>query len=844
MALVVDARIAIPVERALSDVEQALQSRKVRLTRRQQLPGDGRALVAGVAGSSRLVDGLLATHRVELPREPESLCIKRLDMAGRPVLLAAGRDARGLNYALLEIARIIELAPPQGDPLAAVRDSTETPYLPVRSLSVHPFNADLEADWYFDERYWRDYFAMLARCRYNNFTLTFADQTNYLNPLYAYLVEVREYPRVRVRGWTAQDHQRNLHMLGRIAELARERGLDFTLGIWMQAPVPRYSGKVLVENLPEGEQAADYCARGMKAILQACPAINGVQLRMNDEAGVPPEKQTEFYRPLFESVSSCGRPVKLTLRYKGLQPATTKAALDLGLDVTVSTKFWCEHLGLPYHPTAADSHYRDSRYGFGALLAYPRQFRVMYELWSVGSQRLLLWGDPEYAARFAHSCRLGDGNGFEVFAPLTDKGYGNQPGRWRVFADRGYEVGKWEYERYWFFYLSFGRLTYNPQADPGIWRRELRHRFGNSAAAVETAYRAASQVMPLVTAAHLPGASEWSWWPEMDTGGGLTEYMHTPSSDPAQFYAIRTWKRTERWRWEDWDTSVTGYTEDAVAGRLSGKTTPAEVSRRLLELAEQTERAVDQARQNLQERNAAEWRSTEVDLRVLAQLARYHAAKMQAATHLAFFELTADRARLPAALEATRQAVNAWQRVVELTNGVYHDNLVFGITRDSPRSRLGHHHSGHWKDRLAEVREDVAFLERLMKQHGRDGQKHRLYPGESVAAEKPQVEHEAIRSAQPGEDLTITARVKSRVPLRRVLLHYRPLDGTADWKQVSMDSMGADRFSAIVDGKAITTRWDLQYYFEVLAEDGGRLWPSWEQGQPYFIIKVSRPAAR
>ena len=26
-----------------------------------------------------------------------------------------------------------------------------------------------------------------------------------------------------------------------------ERGLDFTLGIWMQAPVPSYSGRVLVE---------------------------------------------------------------------------------------------------------------------------------------------------------------------------------------------------------------------------------------------------------------------------------------------------------------------------------------------------------------------------------------------------------------------------------------------------------------------------------------------------------------------------------------------------------------------------------------------------------------------
>src|SRR5262249_19621211 len=149
----------------------------------------------------------------------------------------------------------------------------------------------------------------------------------------------------------------------------------------------------------------------------------------NEEAGVPEEKQTEFYRPLFQAIRDCRGSgehfrYRLDLRYKGLQPATTRAAQDAGLDVTVSTKFWCEHLGLPYHPTAVDSHYRESRYSFGNMLGYPHSYRVVYRLWTVGSQRLLLWGDPESAARFAHSCRLGDGEGFEVFAPLTNKGYG------------------------------------------------------------------------------------------------------------------------------------------------------------------------------------------------------------------------------------------------------------------------------------------------------------------------------------------------------------------------------------------------------------------------------------
>src|SRR6185437_12446819 len=136
----------------------------------------------------------------------------------------------------------------------------------------------------------------------------------------------------------------------------------------------------------------------------------------------------------------------------------------------------------------------------------------------------------------------------------------------------------------------------NPRTQAEVWRRELRHRFGGAAGDVEAAYRAASRIIPLVTAARMPGASEWGWWPEMDAGGGLVEYMHTQPADTTQFYAVRSWKRTARWRWEEWDAAIPGYVEDAVAGRVRGKTTPPQVVRELLALAEQTRKAVEQAR--------------------------------------------------------------------------------------------------------------------------------------------------------------------------------------------------------------------------------------------------------
>ena len=404
--IVVDSKLGKPSQKALAELEYVLDTRDVELLRRKTLGENGSHIVVGIAGTSKLVDRLLTEHRLQLSKQPESLGIQPISDAKTKTLLICGSDERGLIYALLDVARAIELAPQGGAPLAAIPQAFESPYLRVRSMTMQLFNADLEAEWYFDEEFWAEYFKLLARCRYNNFTLTFSHQTNYLNPLYAYLVDVPGYLQVTVKGLKWADRNRNLMMLKRIAEQAHEHGLDFTLGIWTQLPVEKYPGEIRVEKLPTGLAAADYCATGLRKILVTCSAIDAVQFRMNAEAGVSEDQQTDFYRPLFRAIANCGHPVRVDLRYKGLRPETIQDAKALKLDVTVSTKFWCEHLGLPYHPTVADTHYRESRYSFGAMLEQPRNYRVLYQLWSVGSQRLLLWGDPNYAARFAASSNL------------------------------------------------------------------------------------------------------------------------------------------------------------------------------------------------------------------------------------------------------------------------------------------------------------------------------------------------------------------------------------------------------------------------------------------------------
>jgi len=839
ITVVVDVPLSEPGERALCDLERALSARGFTPVRRDTMEKNGLHVVVGVAGRSNVVDRLLAAHHIPLAKQPGSLCIRHLREGNESLTLIAGADERGLSYAILEAARAVELVPEADLPLAGIPEATESPYLRVRSMTVQLFNADLEAEWYFDEEFWAEYFQLLARCRYNNFTLTFSHQTNYLTPVYAYLVDVPEFSQVTVKGLTPRDRQRNLAMLKRITEMAEERGLDFTLGIWTQLPVEDYSGEIRVTHLPTGLTAANYCGTALRTVLQACPAIDAVQFRMNAEAGVSEDQQTDFYRPLFRAIGDCGRAVRVDLRYKGLRPETIQMALAMQLDVTVSTKFWCEHMGLPYHPMAEDTHYRESRYGYGAMLAKPHDYRVIYRLWTVGSNRLLLWADPDYARRFAESCRLGDGEGFEVFALLTNKGYGNAPGKWRIFADRSYESYRWEQQRYWFYYLVFGRMGYNPKCDAEVWRRELRHRFGEAAGDIERAYESGSQILPLIAATCMPSASQWRWWPEMDTGGSLQEYAHTAPSDTAQFYGIRTWKRAENWWREPWDEFPPGFVEDVVAGRVTGRWTPPQVSRHLNQLANQTLQALVNAGRRIPDFSDAEFRATRLDLRVHAYLAQYHAEKAMAAMHLAFFQVTGDSSRLQPARDRMQNALSAWTRIVEATDGVYHDNLVFGHSEGSKRSRGGHHHSGHWKDRLPEIEADVECLRELLYKHQPVAGRYKRFPAESPLQNLPLVAHEPLESVIAGKDLAVRASVTSRRPIKLVRLHFRPLDQTVDWEHVDMRSSG-DHFEALVPGEKIEPRWDFMYCFEILDQRGGTFWPSWQGRQPYFVVKVRK----
>ena len=153
-----------------------------------------------------------------------------------------GGDRRGLMYGLLEAAEQIREH-------GQLRASQGAPVTPIRGIRYFLHNRDLESDWYYSREYWQEFFAMLARNRFNRFNLVFAHQTNYLAPPYPFWFLLPEFPQIRVPGLTDAERERNLEMLRWISQTAEDHAIDFTLGIWEHNIQPNMNARMQAERL-------------------------------------------------------------------------------------------------------------------------------------------------------------------------------------------------------------------------------------------------------------------------------------------------------------------------------------------------------------------------------------------------------------------------------------------------------------------------------------------------------------------------------------------------------------------------------------------------------------------
>jgi hypothetical protein len=859
VALVIDPRDPVaasaPAGWAAEELRQALAARQIAVEVVSSLDqarlAATRIRIAGIASAA--AQELLRRADTTVAALPESLALVPSADADGAILLAAGNDARGLTYAITELADRVRHG---ADPVAALRVAqaiVEQPANSVRSIA-RCFESDVEdKSWFHDRAMWRQYLAMLATHRFNRFSLTFGLQYNYpmeVSDVYLYFA----YPflfsvpghEVRVRELSAAERDRNLETLQFIGQETVRRGLDFQVGLWthgykFDSPKVNYN----IDGITEQNHAA-YCRDALALLLRACPEISGITFRIHGESGIA-EGDFAFWRTVFAGIAPSGRRIEIDMHAKGLDQQTIDLALETGMPVKISPKYLGEHIGLPYHqsavrelerpPRAAESEHfalsgglrRFTRYSYGDFLKEGRRHGVLFRIWP-GTQRALMWGDPNFAAGYGRHAGFCGSQGVELCEPLAFKGRmgsGRSGGR-TAYADPTL-APDYDWQKFAYTYRLWGRLTYNPDAAPETWRRQLAADLGPAAAACEGALAQASRILPLVTLAHGPSASNNAYWPEMYTNMSIVRddppRPYYDAGKPPRFGAVETFDPQIFSR-------INEFAGELLSGAPGARYSPLDVAQWLDDLAAGA--AHELAGAGAAAGGTVAFRRLSADVAIQCGIGRFFAAKFRSAVLWSLYERSGDREAAVSAVAAYRAARQAWAEAADVA-AVYVSDVSYGA---EPWLR------GHWRDRLPAIDADISEMARQAEEGGisPSGDPAKVRAAMRRVLSRPQRpiasgEHQPGESFQPSAPLEVTIRLPGE--RTTALLHYRHVNQAEVW-QVTQMRRQSDRHAAVIGEDYTRSPYPLQYYFEVRGEDGSSLFPGLGPdftNQPYFVIR-------
>ncbi len=709
---------------------------------------------------------------------------------------------------------------------ALPQSTREQPANSVRSIQ-RLFTSEVEdKPWFYDREMWPHYLAMLAENQFNRFNLSFGIGYDFLRAVtdayflfaYPFFLSVPGY-NVRAINLPDAERDRNLETLRFISEQTASHGLQFQLGLWMHgykwenSPHANYT----IEGL-NSINHGPYCRDALAALLRACPAITGVTFRIHGESGVS-EGSYPFWSTVFDGVKRCGRKVEIDLHAKGIDQGMIDLALATGMPVKVSPKFWAEHMGMPYHQADIRDQeipkpdHRDSglmalstgsrsftRYGYADLMREDRRFEILWRIWP-GTQRLLLWADPVFAAGYARAFQFCGSKGVEIMEPLSFKGRrgsGISGGRC-AYVDAALR-SRWDWEKYLDTYRVWGRKLYNPDAK----------------VEVEPALAAASRILPIITTTHLPSAANNNYWPELYTNQSLVELTKTEYTDTTSPKVFGNASPLDPQLF----SRINDFADELLKGERSAKYSPIEVAQWLEDLAGVTQPVKD--------------RRVEIDVAIMSGLGKFFAAKFRAGVLYAIHQSTGDRGALEEAVKLYRTARAAWAGLAEKANGVYVPDITVG---ELPWLR------GHWLDRLPAIDADIALLEtRLSSAKLTD--EPRVKSAIAEATGRPHRPSAAMLHRPPQrfdreQPLTLELAGPALVSAR---VFYRHVNQAERWQSAVMDRKGR-AYLAAIPAVYTDSPFPLQYYFE-LKSAPDRAWmhpgfPSDLAGPPYYMIRAA-----
>ena len=791
---------------------------------------------------------------IHFTHQQESFSINPIKKNYRKVLIY-GSDLRGLIYALTEIADRVENLNSSKKILNEIFfKSNESPKTIIRSISKC-FESDVEdLTWFNNKTMWKEYLDMLITNRYNRFTFTLGMQYNYpygnefIKDVYFYLaypflVKPKGY-KIYAKGINRKERDNNLKILKFISDEASKRGLDFQLAIWTQkydfdnVPNANYQ----IKNVPINY--AEYCRDSLEIILNTCSNINGLTLRVHVECGIL-ERDYNFWKIYLKAVKNIKRKINIDLHAKGINNKLINLALEVTQNVTVSPKYTAEHMGLPYHQASirkqemppknkvhkkwifSEGKRKFLRYSYGDLLSNKRKYGILFRIWP-GTQRVLIWGDPDLARGYGEHSTFCNSLGLELCEPLSFKGRmgtGIKSGRFN------YSVKKlrtrYDWEKYLYTYRVWGRCTYNYKTSEHNYSRYYKKLFGKSSKDLIISLSYASKILPFFTLVHGVSASNNSYWPEM------YENMSIVEKAPYLPYSYDLQKPSRFGMSTSLDPQLIMSPielADCINNRkVINRYSPITMANWFDEYTNKSKKSLLSAIKIYKNKNDTEFKRLEIDIRILIGIGKFFSYKIKSACYWELFLKQKKHYLGFKSLEMYKKSFEAWSIIAKISKQFYLKDLTYG-----PQSWL----RGRWDDRLPAIKEDIHKMKEILNKHTFKN-KNLVFLNQLTKWRKNQkfkIDH--IIEKKMNGSAEIRFKYKKNIN-SEFFLNYRQANQSKKWIRKKI-KLKEKKITTIITNKYLKDEYPIQYYFELIKENYSSFCPGIDKNlsnQPYYIFK-------
>jgi hypothetical protein len=420
----------------------------------------------------------------------------------------------------------------------------------------------------------------------------------------------------------------------------------------------------------------------------------------------------------------------------------------------------------------------------------------------------------------------------ELCEPLTFKGRegsGHAGGR-DAYADATLGPAQLDTAKFAVTYLLWGRYLYNPETAGEVHHRYLKQAFGPAGPGLEVGLAAASRILPLITTAWCPSASNHEFWPEMLTPVSILPIVGKPlygdNPAPHNVSAISPLD-------PQLFTTIDEHAKDLVAGTKNAKYNTSEVIQWLEAMVATSAKGLAAARASAGLKGRTpEFRRAEEDILILNGLGSYYANLFRAALYYSIHQQTGDTAASAQLLVCYRRARDAWAAFSARANTVYAGDVSYGST---PFRR------GHWTDRLPMIDQDLTLLEKKFADkpvNPTPNQAAMLRVAALTPRPRLDAKHTAPEFFHPGVDLKLNVATPATVS--EAILRYRHVNHGERWLSTPMQRTGASHGAAI-PAAYTDSPYPLQYYFELRTAEAATLFPAFNatlSNQPYYAVHV------